>query len=106
MIDRSIVIDAMEEAIAIGDRTGPVTMDDLLAIHAALMAGDDRARPGRVREEQNWIGGINPCSASFVPPPESLVPELLDAGYSVRVLVRSPDGLRDHGLGMPHRLGA
>lgn len=32
------------EAIAIGDQMAPVTVDDLLAIHAMLMAGDERAR--------------------------------------------------------------
>ncbi|HEY6057498.1 MAG TPA: Fic family protein, partial [Candidatus Limnocylindrales bacterium] len=73
-------VSAMEEAIAIGDRTAPVSVDDLLAIHAVLMAGDDRARPGRVREVQNWIGGRlgNPSDAAFVPPPEDLVLPLLD----------------------------
>ena len=70
----------MEEAIAIGDREAPVTVDDLLAIHAVLMAGDERARPARVREEQNWIGGRlgNPSDAAFVPPPEDLVLPLLE----------------------------
>ena len=73
-------VSAMEEAIAIGDRTEPVTVADLLAIHAVLMAGDERARPGRVREEQNWIGGRlgNPFDAAFVPPPEDLVMPLLE----------------------------
>jgi Fic family protein len=73
-------VSAMEEAIAIGDRTEPVSVDDLLAIHAVLMAGDERARPGRVREEQNWIGGRlgNPSDAAFVPPPEDLVRPLLE----------------------------
>ena len=73
-------VSAMEEAIAIGDRTEPVTVADLLAIHAVLMAGDERARPGRVREEQNWIGGRlgNPSDAAFVPPPEDLVLSLLE----------------------------
>ena len=58
-------------------RSGP---DDLLAIHATLMAGDERARPGRLREEQNWIGGRlgNPSDAAFVPPPEDLVGPLLE----------------------------
>jgi Fic family protein len=72
-------VSAMEEAIAIGDRTDPVTVDDLLAIHALLMAGDERARPGRVRDEQNWIGGRrgNPSDAAFIPPPEDLVLPLL-----------------------------
>jgi Fic family protein len=73
-------VSAMEEAIAIGDREAPVTVDDLLAIHAVLMAGDERARPGRVRKEQNWIGGRlgNPSDAAFVPPPEELVLPLLE----------------------------
>jgi Fic family protein len=73
-------VSAMEEAIAIGARDAPVTVDDLLAIHAVLMAGDERARPGRVRDVQNWIGGRlgNPSDAAFVPPPEELVLPLLD----------------------------
>ena len=50
-------VSAMEEAIAIADGSGPIRVEDLLAIHATLMADDQRARPGRVREEQNWIGG-------------------------------------------------
>lgn len=73
-------VSAMEEAIAIGDRDAPVTLDDLLTIHAVLMAGDERARPGRVRDEQNWIGGRlgNPSDAAYVPPPEHMVRPLLD----------------------------
>ena len=73
-------VSAMEEAIAIGDRTSPVAVDDLLAIHAVLMAGDERARPGHVRREQNWVGGRlgNPSDAAFVPPPEDLVMPLLE----------------------------
>jgi Fic family protein len=73
-------VSAMEEAIAIADRDGTVGVGDVLAIHATLMAGDERARPGRLREEQNWIGGRlgNPSDAAFVPPPEDLVGPLLD----------------------------
>ncbi len=73
-------VSAIEEAIAIGDREAPVTVDDLLAIHAVLMAADERARPGHVREQQNWIGGRlgNPSDAAFVPPPEDLVLPLLE----------------------------
>ena len=73
-------VSAMEEAVAIGGGSAPVAVGDLLAIHATLMAGDDRARPGRVRAEQNWIGGRlgNPSDAAFVPPPEDLVVPLLE----------------------------
>jgi Fic family protein len=73
-------VSAMEEAIAIADSGRPIKREDLMAIHATLMAGDERAQPGRLREEQNWIGGRlgNPSDAAFVPPPEDLVPPLLE----------------------------
>ena len=72
-------VSAMEEAIAIADGDRPIAIDDVLAIHATLMEGDERARPGRLREEQNWIGGRldNPRDATYVPPPEDLVAGLL-----------------------------
>jgi Fic family protein len=74
-------IEAMTQAIALGDRPGPVTTDDLLAVQAALVAHDLPAQyVGRLRTEQNWIGGNdrNPCGAAFVPPPHEEVPRLLD----------------------------
>jgi Fic family protein len=61
------------------DVARPVTVDDLRTVHAALLTGTRDARwAGLVRTEQNWIGGINPCSAAFVPPPAEHVHELLD----------------------------
>ncbi len=72
---------AMEEAVAIGERADRLRMDDLLAIHATLMHhADPRAQPGRVRTEQNWIGGrlASPRDARYIPPPEDHVPALLD----------------------------
>ena len=35
---------------------------------------------GKLRENQNWIGGssYNPCSAAFVPPPPEYVPDLIE----------------------------
>jgi Fic family protein len=73
-------IDAM--AGALGDlREGqPITMALLLDAHRRLLAGTPLAgQGGRIRVEQNWIGGssFNPCSAAFVPPPWELVEELL-----------------------------
>lgn len=72
-------VSAMEEAVAIGNRRTPLVVDDVLAIHRILMAGDDQALPGRLREQQNWIGGRlnNPLDARYVPPPEDRVPELM-----------------------------
>lgn len=58
----------------------PVTVDGILEMHRLLLENTDRAEfGGRLRTEQNWIGGssYNPCSAVFVPPPETDVPRLM-----------------------------
>lgn len=71
---------AMEEAISFGEQQGPLTADNVLAIHRTLMAGEpDRVRPGEFRREQNWIGGRlnSPLDARFVPPPEDQVDGLI-----------------------------
>jgi Fic family protein len=58
-----------------------ITVDTLLEAHRRLLAGTRiEEHGGKVREEQNWIGGssFNPCTAAFVPPPPKAVVELLD----------------------------
>lgn len=72
-------IRALDAALRVAaDPTRPVTVDDLLRIHAALLRGTrDERWAGVVRTEQNWIGGSSPCAASFVPPPHEEVPSLL-----------------------------
>lgn len=72
-------IRALDEALRVAsDSSRPVTMEDLLAIHAALLRGTrDERWAGVVRTEQNWIGGPNPCAAAFVPPPPEEVSALL-----------------------------
>ena len=75
-------IEAMNWAIEhVSDPKQKITTDDLLVIHRHLLAGtrlDEYA--GKIRTEQNWIGGssYNPCSAAFVPPPHEQVEHLLD----------------------------
>lgn len=73
-------IEAMSRAIELGTRREPLTLDDLLSIHRALMHTEqDRAIAGILREEQNWIGGGNtPRRADFVPPPHELVRDLVE----------------------------
>lgn len=59
----------------------PITGDFILETHRRLLAHTGhRGIAGRIRDEQNWIGGsgYNPCSASFVPPPPELVGAALD----------------------------
>ena len=74
-------IDAMELAIDEAAESTPFTADQILAIHRRLMTAAPNARiAGRLRTEQNWIGGndYNPCGADFVPPPPEHVVPLLD----------------------------
>jgi Fic family protein len=74
-------IAAMESAIEMASHAERFELDDLLAIHRALMMRSATPQVGgEVRTEQNWIGGssFNPCSASFVPPPPDHVEGLLD----------------------------
>lgn len=74
-------IDAMTYAISTVTGGADITVDILLEVHRRLLAGTGLdSHAGRVRGEQNWIGGSshNPCSAAFVPPPPEYVPELLD----------------------------
>ncbi len=74
-------IDAMELAIDHATSSSAVTLNDLVSIHAALMATVANAHvAGVVRTEQIWIGGnnYNPCGASFVGPPPQEVPRLLE----------------------------
>jgi Fic family protein len=74
-------IDAMQLAIDEAAGVARFGRPELEAIHVRLM---ERAiNPhvaGRIREEQNWIGGndYNPCGADFVPPPPEHVLPLLD----------------------------
>jgi len=74
-------IDAMASTIKQIGPGDPITVDILLEFHRRLMTGTRLdAHAGRIRTEQNWIGGsdYNPCSATFVPPPPQLVGELLE----------------------------
>ncbi|SCX15153.1 Fic family protein [Mycolicibacterium fluoranthenivorans] len=67
---------AMTAAVELSDR---VDADAVLAMHAALMAGQSRHTPGRWRTEQVWIGGGNsPHTAMFVPPRHERVPAAID----------------------------
>lgn len=74
-------VEAMRWAVDDVSDADAITVDHLRGIHERLLAGTALQRhAGRLREEQNWIGGssYNPCSAAFVPPPHERVPELLE----------------------------
>ncbi len=74
-------IEAMRWAVETLGVASEMTVDHLLEIHRRLLGGTGLERyAGRLREQQNWIGGssYNPCSAAFVPPPHERVHELLE----------------------------
>ena len=74
-------IDAMSHGVEAVEVGGLLSLDMLMELHRRLLAGsllEDYG--GRIRSEQNWIGGsdYNPCSADFVPPPPEEVPGMLE----------------------------
>lgn len=73
-------IDAMQLAVDAAAAAERFTLGDITAIHRRLMASSSNASiGGRIRKEQNWIGGNdhNPCGADFVPPPPEYIGDLL-----------------------------
>ena len=74
-------INAMVQGVGAVEEGSLLSLETLLEVHGRLLAGSRMEdHGGRIRVEQNWIGGsdYNPCSADFVPPPPEAVPALLE----------------------------
>jgi Fic family protein len=74
-------IEAMRWAIDSVAEVDRISVKHLLGIHGRLLAGTRlEQHAGKLRKQQNWIGGssYNPCSAAFVPPPWEHVGDLLE----------------------------
>jgi Fic family protein len=76
-------IDALRLAVAIGGRTTPLRVDEIVEIHDALFrrAPEPWSRmAGRLREGVIWVGSgsSTPVTADFVGPPAGEVPRLLE----------------------------
>jgi Fic family protein len=74
-------IQAMTWALQTVHEGDDITLEVLVEAHRRLLAGARLEQyGGRIRDEQNWIGGssYNPCSAEFVPPPPENMKDLLD----------------------------
>lgn len=73
-------VDAMQFAIEETSSAKHITPYDIAMIHRVLMERSNRRIAGRLRDQQNWIGGndYNPCGADFVPPPPETVETLLE----------------------------
>ncbi len=59
------------------------------SLHSQLMTGESRAVPGKLRQVQNYIGGLKIENARFIPPPPAEVPRLM-AGLD-RLIRNEPD---------------
>ncbi len=73
-------IDAMTFAVEEAAAGREFRVERIVDIHRVLLENSPRAEiAGRIRNEQNWIGGndYNPCGADFVPPPEGELDRLL-----------------------------
>jgi len=74
-------INAMELALGEAAEVARFGIPEIVAIHSRLMQhAPNRRLAGRIRTQQNWIGGndYNPCGADFVPPPPDEVDRLLE----------------------------
>ena len=65
---------AMRAALALADE---ISVENILAMHNALMEGSRPDIAGRLRNEPVWIGGSSPHTASFVPPQYEVIPEAM-----------------------------
>lgn len=73
-------IEAMTWAVESLAAADQVTVAGVLEAHRLLLRGTRlEGHGGRIRDEQNWIGGsaYNPCTAAFVPPPPEFLESLL-----------------------------
>lgn len=73
-------IDAMVLAVEQAAEAETFAEGEILAIHRRLLErAPHRHIAGRLRTQQNWIGGndYNPCGADFVPPPPEEMERLL-----------------------------
>jgi Fic family protein len=73
-------IRALERAVDLAGSVESLAPDHLIEVHRILFEGTrEEHRGGKIREEQNWIGGTatSPRGAEFIPPPPELIPELI-----------------------------
>ncbi|MDR1183946.1 MAG: Fic family protein [Coriobacteriales bacterium] len=74
-------IHALRSAFEIAQSSEQIRLDDITAIHNALLIKTPIAKyAGKLRTVQNWIGGnsYNPLNAVHIPPAPELVPELME----------------------------
>ena len=66
-------------AVDMGVSGVDLSVGDLCDLNETLMAASEKAALcGKLRRDQNWIGGMTPLRAVYVPPPPESVPWLMD----------------------------
>ncbi len=81
VVEVSNYVAALEHGMARLRGGFPLSTRLIREMHEQLLArgrGSEK-QPGEFRRSQNWIGGTRPGNAHFVPPPPSLVDELMSA---------------------------
>ena len=81
VVEVSNYVAALEHGMARLRDGFPLSNRLLREMHEQLLArgrGSEK-QPGEFRRSQNWIGGTRPGNAHFVPPPPSLVDDLMSA---------------------------
>ena len=79
VVEVSGYVRALEHGLARLRGGFPVSARLIKEMHAKLLErgrGSDR-QPGEFRRSQNWIGGMRPGNAHFVPPPHTEVPSCI-----------------------------
>ena len=73
-------LDALEYGLSAIDAGEQITVELLCEMHDRLMSGvrGEHARPGEIRDSQNWIGPADVRHARFVPPPPEDARECLE----------------------------
>ncbi len=77
----SCYVDALEDGLSQLRDGFPLSTRMFHRMHARLLAhgrGSGKS-PGEYRRSQNWIGGTRPSNASFIPPPQQRVDDLMGA---------------------------
>jgi Fic family protein len=81
VVEVSNYVAALEHGMARLRDGFPLSNRLIREMHEQLLArgrGSEK-QPGTFRRSQNWIGGTRPGNAHFVPPPPSLIDELMSA---------------------------
>lgn len=74
-------IAALNHGLARMKKGFPLSVRLIREMHKILLRGGHGSNkaPGELRRSQNWIGGIRPGKARFVPPPPEMVEDLMSA---------------------------